>query len=115
MNKQISKKNIKWIKFGLGWNAVTLILTAIARASTTYQLDSSMTSAVFAFVFFLVVGGIVLYLNIYAFMIVQKQPIRKACNMALIMAVVSLLTLNLVGTLIIILSYLRIRRDEILH
>lgn len=106
-----SNKNIKWVKYGLIWNAVTLLLASLGRGSVIYNNGGSFTLALGGFLFLLIVGGIVLFFNIYAYRLVLKLQTIQAVHMAIAMAVAGLLSLNIVGSLAILLCYLRIRKE----
>lgn len=113
METRVSEKNQKWIKIGILWNGLTLLMVSSYNAVASIQNGASISQSLFSFILYILMGGIVLYLNIYAFRIVLTQNTRQAANMALIMACISILSLNIVGSLIIILSYLRVRKYDI--
>lgn len=111
MEFNYSNKSIKWIRYGLIWNAVALVLTAIARSRAVGLAGGNFGQMAGAFGFIIVVSGVVLFFNVYAFKLVLKLKNMQALNMGLAMAVAGLLSLNLVGSLVVLLSYLRLRRD----
>ncbi len=115
MENRISKRNSMWIKIGLGWNGVSLLITAVINAMNVYKDGGSAGEAVSTAVFLIVVTGIVLALNIYAYNFVMKTQTRQAVNFAIILGIAAIFSLNIVGTLIIILSYLRIKKHDLVE
>lgn len=113
METRVSERNQKWIKIGLLWNAVTLLLSSGYNGFNAYQNGASFSSAGITFLLLFGMGAIVLYLNIYAYQLVLLRNMRQVVNMALIMACISIFSLNIVGALILIFTYMRIRRDDI--
>lgn len=111
MEFNYSNKSIKWVRYGLIWNAVALVLTAIARARAVGLAGGSFGQIAGAFGFVIIVSGVVLFFNVYAFKLVLKLKNIQAINMGIAMAVAGLLSLNIIGSLAVLLSYLRLRRD----
>lgn len=113
MENRISKRNSMWIKIGLGWNAISLVITAVIKAMNVYNEGGSTGEAVSTATFLIVITGIVLALNVYGYNFVMKTQTKQAVNFAIILGIAAIFSLNIVGTLIIILSYLRIKKYDL--
>lgn len=115
MEYNFSESNLKWIKGGIAWNIIALILTAMLNFQQAFAAGYKVGQIMFAVGFILITAGIVIGLNIYAFKYMQTEKTRRSVNIALVMSCIGLLSLNLIGTLIMILSYLRIRKNDVIE
>lgn len=115
MEYQYSKKNLRLIRIGLIWNGLAVLLTAGLNGLDALASGGSTSDALSSVLFVLIVAGLVLGLNVYAFNFMLNQKTKRAVSLALLMAIAGILSLNLFGTLIIIYGYLRIRKYDLIE
>lgn len=114
MEYEYSQRNLNMIKWGLMWNAISILLTAGYKGYTTYNNGGSLGDAILGSLFLIVVTGAVLGLNVYAFKFIQREKSKKAVTLALLMSIAGVLSLNLIGSLLVVFGYIRIRTQDVI-
>lgn len=114
MEYEYSQRNLNMIKWGLMWNAISILLTAGYKGYTTYYNGGSVGDAILGSLFLIVVTGAVLGLNVYAFKLIQREKSKKAVTLALLMSIAGVLSLNLIGSLLVVFGYIRIRTQDVI-
>lgn len=113
MEYEYSQKNLNLIKWGLMWNGLSIILTAGYKGYGIYYNGGSIGEALLGALTLIVITGLVLGLNVYAFKFIQREKSKKAINLALLMSIAGVLSLNIIGSLLVVFGYVLIKKNDL--
>ncbi len=108
MENQVLQSNLKWIKIGLIWNGITLLIATVYKSYGAWSDAASFGEALFLFVLIGVIGGIVYAANAYMYIVVSKECDARNVKYGLILSVLSLFSLNIVGSILTLVGYIKL-------
>lgn len=109
MDYNYNQKHLKIIQFGLIVNLVAVVILTIFSVLNVI----AGTDTLFNMLFIVTIRIIVLGFNVYAYNFMKQQKSKQAVTLALLMAIAGILSTNLLGSLIVIYGYLRIRKYDL--
>lgn len=110
MDYNYNQKHLKTIQFGLIVNLVAVIILTIFSGLDVI----AGTDTLFNVLFIAATRIIVIGLNFYAYKYMSQERTEQAVKLALLMAIAGILSTNLLGSLIVIYGYLRIRKYDLI-
>ncbi len=111
MEEQVLNNNIKWVKIGLVWNFITLLIAMFTKAYSSWASGSSFGEAMVIFIFILFIGGVVLGANLYIFKCTIKDVTLGNIKLGIVLSVLAMFSLNIIGSIITLVGYLKLRNN----
>ncbi len=111
MENQVLESNLKWIKIGLIWNGITLLIAMVFQSYGAWYDGTSFGEALFLFVLIGVIGGIVYAANIYLYTVVRKVCDARNVKFGIILSILSIFSLNIIGSIITLVGYIKLNNS----